>query len=138
MTCELYCCLLPQCEALRICRLGFPIATVVIPILAKRAIPAYVLQCVSPAEGISWCDHCKYIRDAENVIVAACCIKCTKLYLAFPITTAWPCCKHHSVLRFKKAFRCRFPAITTVQSCLAEGLLHTLDCEGICVPAGLP
>jgi len=27
MTCELYCCLLPQCEALRICRSGFPIAT---------------------------------------------------------------------------------------------------------------
>jgi len=29
MACELYCCLLPQCEALRICRSGFPIATVV-------------------------------------------------------------------------------------------------------------
>jgi len=27
MACELYCCLLPQCEALRTCRLGFPIAT---------------------------------------------------------------------------------------------------------------
>ena len=26
MACELYCCLLPQCEALRICRSGFPIA----------------------------------------------------------------------------------------------------------------
>ena len=26
MTCELYCCLLPQCEALRICCSGFPIA----------------------------------------------------------------------------------------------------------------
>jgi len=24
---DLYCCLLPQCEALRICRSGFPIAT---------------------------------------------------------------------------------------------------------------
>jgi len=24
---DLYCCLLPQCEALRTCRLGFPIAT---------------------------------------------------------------------------------------------------------------
>jgi len=30
MACELYCCLLPQCEALRICRSGFPIATSVI------------------------------------------------------------------------------------------------------------
>ena len=29
MACELYCCLLPQCEALRICRSGFPIATIV-------------------------------------------------------------------------------------------------------------
>ena len=28
MACELYCCLLPQFEALRICRSGFPIATV--------------------------------------------------------------------------------------------------------------
>ena len=28
MACELYCCLLPHCEALRICRSGFPIATV--------------------------------------------------------------------------------------------------------------
>jgi len=28
MACELCCCLLPQCEALRICRSGFPIATV--------------------------------------------------------------------------------------------------------------
>ena len=27
MACELYRCLLPQCEALRICRSGFPIAT---------------------------------------------------------------------------------------------------------------
>jgi len=27
MACELYYCLLPQCEALRICRSGFPIAT---------------------------------------------------------------------------------------------------------------
>jgi len=27
MACELYSCLLPQCEALRICRSGFPIAT---------------------------------------------------------------------------------------------------------------
>jgi len=31
MACELYCCLLPQCEALRICRLGFPIATIPYP-----------------------------------------------------------------------------------------------------------
>jgi len=29
MACELYCCLLPQCEALRTCRSGFPMATVV-------------------------------------------------------------------------------------------------------------
>ena len=28
---DLYCCLLPWCEALRICRFGFPIATVRIP-----------------------------------------------------------------------------------------------------------
>jgi len=28
MACEFYCCLLPQCEALRMCRSGFPIATV--------------------------------------------------------------------------------------------------------------
>jgi len=28
MACELYCCLLPQCEALRPCHSGFPIATV--------------------------------------------------------------------------------------------------------------
>ena len=27
LACELHCCLLPQCEALRICRSGFPIAT---------------------------------------------------------------------------------------------------------------
>ena len=27
MACELYCCLLPQCEALRTCRSGYPIAT---------------------------------------------------------------------------------------------------------------
>jgi len=25
MACDLYCCLLPQCEALRTCRSGFPI-----------------------------------------------------------------------------------------------------------------
>jgi len=28
MACELYCCLLPRCEALRTCRSGFPIATI--------------------------------------------------------------------------------------------------------------
>ena len=28
---DLYCCLLPQCEALHTCRSGFPIATVVLP-----------------------------------------------------------------------------------------------------------
>jgi len=27
MACELYCCFLPQCETLRTCRSGFPIAT---------------------------------------------------------------------------------------------------------------
>ena len=27
MACDLYCCLLPRCEALRTCRSGFPIAT---------------------------------------------------------------------------------------------------------------
>jgi len=27
VSCELYCCLLPQCEALRTCRSGFPIAS---------------------------------------------------------------------------------------------------------------
>jgi len=35
MACELYCCLLPQCEALRICRSGFPIATVGLTDLGK-------------------------------------------------------------------------------------------------------
>jgi len=29
MACDLYCCLLPQCEASRACRSGFPIATTV-------------------------------------------------------------------------------------------------------------
>ena len=36
--CELYCCLLPQCEALRICRSGFPIATPLNPLAALRHI----------------------------------------------------------------------------------------------------
>ena len=31
MACELYCCLLPRCEALRSCRSRFPIATQPVP-----------------------------------------------------------------------------------------------------------
>jgi len=30
---DFYCCLLPRCDALRICRSGFPIATVRTPVL---------------------------------------------------------------------------------------------------------
>ena len=37
MTCELYCCLLPQCEALRICRSGFPIATEPYSLVIEKA-----------------------------------------------------------------------------------------------------
>jgi len=33
---DLYCCLLPRCEALRICRSGFPIATVPMPMGVGR------------------------------------------------------------------------------------------------------
>jgi len=38
MACELYCCLLPQCEALRTCHSGFPIATplILFPNIAKN------------------------------------------------------------------------------------------------------
>jgi len=35
MACDLYCCFLPQCEALRICRSGFPIATFVTTALGR-------------------------------------------------------------------------------------------------------
>jgi len=37
MACDLYCCLLPQCEALRTCRSGFPIATTQQPVSNKTA-----------------------------------------------------------------------------------------------------
>jgi len=40
MACELYCCLLPRCEALRICRSGFPIRTVAIATFAIIVNPA--------------------------------------------------------------------------------------------------
>ena len=33
--CDLYCCLLPQCEALRTCRSGFPIATAEVWVLSE-------------------------------------------------------------------------------------------------------
>ena len=45
MACELYCCLLPQCEALRTCRMGFPIATQAF----KYDVIAY-----TPYEGINY------------------------------------------------------------------------------------
>jgi len=32
---DLYCCLLPQCEALRTCRSGFPIATILVAFLLE-------------------------------------------------------------------------------------------------------
>jgi len=35
---DLYCCLLPQCEALRTCRSGFPIAADLRPILKLTAL----------------------------------------------------------------------------------------------------
>jgi len=40
---DLYCCLLPQCEALRTCRSGFPIATVALP-NACYCFPQQILQ----------------------------------------------------------------------------------------------
>jgi len=39
--CELYCCLLPQCEALRTCRSGYPIAT---PSTRSRRISCFSFQ----------------------------------------------------------------------------------------------
>jgi len=58
---DLYCCLLPQCEALRACRLGFPIATVdttglifnttlpcssrMSPVLVQTFLPSNPMQC---------------------------------------------------------------------------------------------
>ena len=56
-----YCCLLPQCEALRTCRSGFPIAT-----LAKRGqrtgtknavFNAFHLRCLRSILGLSWRDR---------------------------------------------------------------------------------
>ena len=41
VACELYCCLLPQCETLRICRSGFPIAT---PPPEMSGLPYFALQ----------------------------------------------------------------------------------------------
>jgi len=39
--CDLYCCLLPQCEALRTCLSGFPIATVFLKTCATRLFPTH-------------------------------------------------------------------------------------------------
>jgi len=41
---DLYCCLLPWCEALCTCRLGFPIATNVLPISGSRCPTLHWLQ----------------------------------------------------------------------------------------------
>jgi len=35
---DLYCCLLPQCEALRTCRSGFPIATPHLELISSFAV----------------------------------------------------------------------------------------------------
>jgi len=43
--CELYCCLLPQCEALRTCCSGFPIATAVVLSVASNAAKAIKNVC---------------------------------------------------------------------------------------------
>jgi len=52
MACELYCCLLPQCEALRSCRSGFPIATP----LSLRAwwVLSQIVQMCWVSARISW------------------------------------------------------------------------------------
>jgi len=55
MACELCCCLLPECEALRICRSGFPIATIVLTydnqsILSSFSLFLYFVTISSVAE----------------------------------------------------------------------------------------
>jgi len=55
MACELYCCLLPQCEALRICRSGFPIATHNRLTLGKSNKHCTANDCVSA--------YAKYVGD---------------------------------------------------------------------------
>ena len=46
MACELYCCLLPQCEALRICRSGFPIATTPVATYLPILLHPFLMICL--------------------------------------------------------------------------------------------
>ena len=63
MACELYCCLLPQCEALRTCRSGFPIATV------PSTSWIYVRPVTFPRLVNSLCQHhiCFWLKNALYV-----------------------------------------------------------------------
>ena len=57
MACELYCCLLPQCEALRICRSEFPIATQLTTMMLLIWRKQRLTHCLQPlVPGIWVCD----------------------------------------------------------------------------------
>jgi len=55
MACELYCCLLPQCEALRSCRSGFPIATKWCCDQNVKVVPGSAFT----QRTCDWCGRCK-------------------------------------------------------------------------------
>jgi len=71
MACELYCSLLPQCKALRICRSGFPIAT-------NGAVTRMWLSCrVQPSH--KECAICAVRCKKEGILLQPlwwCCVDC--------------------------------------------------------------
>jgi len=72
MACELYCCLLPQCKALRICRSGFPIAT-------KWCCDRDVKVVRSLAFTKRTCDQCGSLQKGGDVVAT------------FPVVLHWLC-----------------------------------------------
>jgi len=68
MACELYCCLLPQCEALRTYRSGFPIAT-----LVTRKHPWRLTDC--------GCFHTKYFQNSHCLLKTLVCLNALERFI---------------------------------------------------------
>jgi len=68
---DLYCCLMPRCEALRTCRSGFPIATIAMEIYDGSFAPFVKLQNV-----FSW----KILQKLKNFFKSKSTNECFKKY----------------------------------------------------------
>jgi len=125
---DLYCCLLPQCEALRTCRSGFPIATSSWLVLATASfIYRYYIvnigvfpeedDCIGVPATKTLC-LCA-ITDFDELTVAISLISCT-----VPELSRWSNIRKKSLPAFSLYASSTFSLKSSNESIVGQGLVH--------------